>query len=160
MSEFTCLLGGSAFSGFQKQKLSDSLEVQTGSGFSFEAHHIYFVESTAALDSSQQTLLESLLPAKVSGLFAGENILLVLPRMGTQSPWSTKATDIARRCGLQQVERIERGTLFRLPAELPDEEHVQTMVALVHDRMTQTVLRDVSAAQAMFDHPQPRPLVI
>lgn len=159
MSEFTCLLGGSAFSGFQKQKLSDGLKAQTGLGLGFEAHHIYFVESRAALDSSQQTLLESLLPARVCGSFATENIVLVLPRMGTQSPWSTKATDIAQRCGLQQVERIERGTLFSLPADWVDEAHIQALVALVHDRMTQTVLRNVSEAQRMFDHPQPRPLV-
>ena len=48
-----------------------------------------------------------------------DGLLLVVPRLGTQSPWSTKATDIARRCGLAGVTRIERGTAFRMAGMAP-----------------------------------------
>src|SRR5690606_24097701 len=95
--------------------------------------------------------------------------LLVLPRLGTQSPWSSKATDIVRRCGLQSIERIERGTLFRFPAGLDQSGlhqgglqqpgSLQAIKTLIHDRMTLTVLTDIADARSMFDHPQARPLV-
>ncbi len=164
MSEFTCLLGGPAFSGFQKQKLADSFSTLTGHEIEFSAEHIYFVESPAVLTVPELANLEELLPAQQCGMLPGERVLLVLPRLGTQSPWSSKATDIARRCGLQSVERIERGTLFRFSAGLEQhglDQHSswQEIKALIHDRMTQTVLTDVADAQSMFDRPQARPLV-
>jgi len=179
LSEFTCLLGGSAFSGFQQQKLKASFNTRIGHEIEFSAEHIYFVETPDALNATELANLERLLPASLSGMFPGELVLLVLPRMGTQSPWSSKATDIARRCGLRLVERIERGTLFRFPAglgqseldqsgldqseldqsALDQEASLQVVKALIHDRMTQTVLNDVADAQSMFAHPQARPLV-
>lgn len=164
MSEFTCLLGGSAFSGFQKQKLKGSFYANIGQEIEFSAEHIYFVETPDALNTTELTNLETLLPASRCGMFPGEQVLLVLPRLGTQSPWSSKATDIARRCGLESVQRIERGTLFRFPAGLEQpgpgqQSSLHAVKALIHDRMTQTVLGDVADAQPMFAHPQARPLV-
>ena len=128
MSEFTCLLGGLAFSEFQKQKLADRLRRRTVPGCTFNAQFIYFIESPQALAADDLSRLEALLKARVksnvetwpgegrhpAGIDGTAGSLLVVPRLGTQSPWSSKATDIAHRCGLDSVSRIERGTLFHV----------------------------------------------
>ncbi len=158
MSEFTCLLGGSAFSKFQEEKLNHSLCVRTGQDFQPTATFIYFVESQQALASKDLLKLESLLQAKRVDPLSDASILLVVPRLGTQSPWSSKATDIAQRCGLPQIGRIERGTLFRLPGGAVDGQNIEAIAALIHDRMTQTVLTAVAQAWDLFDHQPPRPL--
>jgi len=159
LSEFTCLLGGSAFSEFQTQKLEQSLCARTGQDFRISAKFVYFVESSQALANGELQKLESLLNAKYTGALSDQGILLVVPRLSTQSPWSTKATDIARRCGLDQIGRIERGTLFRLPAEVIDEHNIGVVSGLIHDRMTQTVLTTMQQARELFDHQAARPLV-
>ena len=96
MSEFTCLLGGFALSDFRKRKLQRLIERVTGAGCSVEARHVYLAESARVLAENDIRALERLLQGdRVDGLETG-GLLLVVPRMGTQSPWSTKATDIAR----------------------------------------------------------------
>ncbi|HEX5769047.1 MAG TPA: phosphoribosylformylglycinamidine synthase, partial [Burkholderiales bacterium] len=72
--------------------------------------------------------------------------------LGTISPWSSKATDIAHNCGLASVRRIERGVLFHVDSSRPG------IVPLLHDRMTQTVLRSEDEAGKLFERVPPRPL--
>jgi phosphoribosylformylglycinamidine synthase len=85
---------------------------------------------------------------------------LVVPRPGTISPWSSKATDIARNCGLDKVRRIERGVAHYLESgDALDEAGMAAAAALLHDRMTQVVLGDTADAQCLFRHAQPRPFV-
>ncbi len=172
MTEFTCLLGGPAFSEFQRQKLVDSLRRRIGQEISFTAKFIYFVESSQAaqadpstasrshLSASQDELqrLEALLQAEAVTNVDQAGMLLVVPRLGTQSPWSTKATDIAQRCGLDSINRIERGTVFYLPSDAAEAQILESIKPLVHDRMTQTVLSELQEAKALFDHHSARPL--
>ncbi len=82
--------------------------------------------------------------------------ILVVPRLGTVSPWSSKATEIARICGLARVERVERGTLYRLAGLA--EEHRSAVASLLHDRMTETALFRLEDAAGLFRHAEPRPL--
>ncbi|MBK1619763.1 phosphoribosylformylglycinamidine synthase [Lamprobacter modestohalophilus] len=107
------------------------------------------------------------------------SLLLVVPRPGTISPWSSKATDIAQHCGLNAVRRLERGTAYRLrpismdthldaDADLDanvdvaidtlDEAALARAAALLHDRMTEIVLRDPTEAECLFAQAEPRPL--
>jgi phosphoribosylformylglycinamidine synthase len=93
------------------------------------------------------------------GAPAGESIgepVLVVPRLGTVSPWSSKATDIARNCGLARVRRIERGTLFHIESATPI--NVAAIAPLLHDRMTETILGSFEEAARLFAHVGPRPL--
>ena len=89
---------------------------------------------------------------------AGE-LLLVVPRFGTVSPWSTKATDIAHVCGLRTVQRIERGVAYFLDGSRPltaaERGHA---AAQIHDRMTESVLDTLEAAVGLFQHAAPQPL--
>ncbi|WP_007515792.1 phosphoribosylformylglycinamidine synthase [Pseudofrankia saprophytica] len=92
--------------------------------------------------------------------FAGERAgaartLVVLPRLGTISPWSSKASDIAAAAGLAAVRRIERGTVYHLPG--PGSLDAQALAPLLHDRMTEIVTGSVESAGALFAAGQPRP---
>ncbi|MGB5486758.1 MAG: phosphoribosylformylglycinamidine synthase, partial [Lysobacterales bacterium] len=184
MTGFTYLLGGPAFSEFHRQKLVDDMHRQAGQEFLFTAQFVYFVESPQDISKAESERLEALLQAESvnhPGGFPGSvppttdagagqshdlfspvripsGVLLVVPRLGTQSPWSTKATDIAHRCGLDTISRIERGTLFRLPPDALEEQVATVIKPLIHDRMTQTVLTDLEAARALFEHHPARPL--
>ncbi len=161
MTEFTYLFGGPAFSEFHRQKLVDGLSRNTLQELTFTAQFIYFVESPLVLSADRLQQLEALLQGKKTNPFDPQPpslIQLVVPRLGTQSPWSSKATDIAHRCGLDKISRIERGTLFHLPAEVFEPRMLAIIAPLIHDRMTQTVLSDIEEARALFDHHPARPL--
>ena len=177
MTGFTCLLGGPAFSEFHTQKLVDELRRRTGQEILFSAQFVYFVESPQDLSQEEIERLEALLHAELmarpydlsgpgqspdpntaSDSVTPSDMLLVVPRLGTQSPWSTKATDIAHRCGLDTISRIERGTLFHLPPEAVETRLAAIIKALIHDRMTQTVLSDLESAKALFEHHEARHL--
>ena len=87
------------------------------------------------------------------------HLFLVVPRIGTQSPWSSKATDIAHNCGLAQVTRIERGIAYRVKLKgMLSEKAFAGIQAALHDRMTETVLADPSDAAKLFSHHAPAPL--
>jgi len=158
LTEFTCLLGGPAFSEFHRQKLDKGLRESTRQDIQFTAQFIYFVESPQPPSPGDIGRLEALLPAESITGIGHAGILLVVPRLGTQSPWSTKATDIAHRCGLVTISRIERGILFNMPAEAVEAQTLKALTPLIHDRMTQTVLFNLEEAKALFDHHPARPL--
>ena len=158
MTQFTCLLGGPAFSEFHMQKLVDGVRRRTGQAFLISAQCIYFVESPECISQDELGRLEALLQAAAVTDVETSGLLLVVPRLGTQSPWSTKATDIAHRCGLDTISRIERGTLFHLPEEAVAAQMLTKIESLFHDRMTQTVLSRLEQAKALFDHHPARPL--
>jgi len=84
-----------------------------------------------------------------------------VPRFGTVSPWSSKATDIAHVCGLGTVTRIERGVAYFIVSSQPlsKAEHAQ-VAAVIHDRMTESVLDSIDAAAGLFAHHSPQPLAI
>lgn len=85
--------------------------------------------------------------------------LWVIPRFGTISPWSSKATDILHNCDLRAVLRIERGIHYHLQAAAPlSQTQLVAIGELLHDRMTESVILDVNDAMKLFHHDSPRPL--
>ncbi|MCJ7815608.1 MAG: phosphoribosylformylglycinamidine synthase, partial [Xanthomonadales bacterium] len=156
MSAFTCLLGEPALSDFRKHKLAKRISDITGPGLELEVRFVYLVESSQPLEKSEVSVLQDLLHGEPVAGLDRNGLLLVVPRLGTQSPWSTKATDIALHCGLSAVLRIERGVAYNLPG-LPDA-HRSAVSPLIHDRMTQSVLGSLDDAHALFQHNPPRPL--
>jgi len=83
---------------------------------------------------------------------------MVIPRPGTVSPWSSKATEIAAHCGFDWIDRIERGTLYWLSFVGPPHGERARLPAFVHDRMTQAVVAPQDAADEVFALIQGRPL--
>src|SRR4051794_15069569 len=104
------LPGAVALSPFRVEKLLAGLPGRLAGSITLATRFVHFVAVRAPLTPGESQVLEKLLTygTSCSAQPAGE-LLLVLPRFGTVSPWSSKATDIARNCGLDKVERIERG---------------------------------------------------
>jgi len=158
------LRGGAALSSFRVAKLLDALVARAKASITgLSAHHWHFVEVSRALDALEQATLERLLAygPRNGADTASDASMLVVPRLGTISPWSSKATDIARNCGLEAVRRIERGVAYELT--LADHRSLSpqdrsAVLPLIHDRMTETVLDDVRLARELFAHVPPRPL--
>jgi phosphoribosylformylglycinamidine synthase len=159
LSEFTCLLGEPALSDFRKQKLVRRITRLGADASGMRSHFVYLIESGSAPEEQDILKLQDLLHGERVDEFTTDGLLLVVPRLGTQSPWSSKATDIARRCGMEDIERIERGVAFWLPAVCEDEDSLREEIGeLLHDRMTQSVLATLGEAYALFRHSAPRPL--
>ena len=157
MSEFTCLLGEPALSDFRARKLARRIAAAAGFEPSLDARYVYLIEASAPFDPAELNALEDLLQGQRVPDLDGNGLLLVLPRVGTQSPWSTKATDIALHCGLNKVERIERGVAYQIVGLTDDRR--DAVAAALHDRMTQSVLPALAPAWKLFSHSAPRPLV-
>ncbi len=158
MATFLKLRGAQALSAFRVAKLLPQLQSVHAGVRAVRAEFWHFVEADAPLDAASSATLERLLrygdPAPQDD--AGE-LFLVVPRVGTISPWSSKATDIVRNCGLAAVRRVERGIAYRLSGKVPAEKR-DALAALLHDRMTENVLASLDEAGALFQHVAPRPL--
>ncbi len=148
--------GARALQEFRLAKLLAQLQsAQPGiRGLAAEFRH--FVECEEVLGAQEEKLLARLLQygAPAQAAEAGCTLYLVVPRVGTISPWSSKATDIARNCGLAKVRRIERGTAYTVRGAA----RAAQVAALLHDRMTETVLSTFEEAGQLFQHVPPRPL--
>ena len=160
MSTILKLRGARALSDFRLAKLLPQLKAVHPGVQAVAAEFRHFVEVAVALDARESGLLDQLLtygePLKKSP--ATDQLFLVVPRIGTISPWSSKATDIARQCGLAKVRRIERGTAFHLKVSGTLDCDPARLAACLHDRMTETVLASEAGADALFAHVPPRPL--
>jgi phosphoribosylformylglycinamidine synthase len=154
------LRGAPAFSEFRLQKLRDRLQSATGLPLDPYAEYFHFVEVEQELSTADQAVLERILrygPALAAHEPQG-SLLVVTPRPGTISPWSSKATDIAHNCGLDTVTRIERGIAFYLDGAPLTEQQLGQAVALLHDRMTEAVFYDLEDAVVLFSHAEPKPM--
>ena len=131
-------LGGAAHSAFRLARVGAQLAAIDAALEPLASHWVYEVSSTAPLTADAKARLGTLLDAQeVSALPAAPALIYVTPRVGTRSPWSSKATDIARHCGLVEVERVERGVRWELGGLHAGQR--AAAAALLHDRMTESV---------------------
>jgi len=155
------LLGAPALSQFRLEKLLQSLQGTDSRVRAVSSRLIHFVDSSAPLDESQLELLGKLLTYGPRAQLQAERgqRLLVTPRLGTVSSWSSKATDIAHVCGLVGVRRLERGTLYFIDAAAAlGGGELRDLGALLHDRMTESLLLDTQDPVQLFQAAGPRPL--
>ncbi|HEV7821724.1 MAG TPA: phosphoribosylformylglycinamidine synthase, partial [Burkholderiales bacterium] len=157
------LRGRNALSEFRTRKLNAALTQAQLHLAGISAEFWHFVSVVRPLNNEERATLERLLTYGPAGHAPAETgqLQLIVPRLGTISPWSSKATDIARQCGLSSVERIERGTAYYAAKKdgsaLSDEE-MALLRPLIHDRMTETVLDSMEEAAQLFQHYAPQPL--
>jgi phosphoribosylformylglycinamidine synthase len=155
------LRGAPALSDFRLRKLERRLAAELGGNLSLYAEFRHFIELEQTLDEGERAVLDRLLRygPKLNGHEPGGELLLVVPRPGTLSPWSSKATDIAHNCGLHKIRRIERGIAYWLATTEGPLTHEQqgAAEAVLHDRMTQQVLFDEEDAACLFLQAEPRP---
>jgi phosphoribosylformylglycinamidine synthase len=149
------LLGAPALSQFRLDKLLQSLQAQDGRVRSLSSRHIHFVDAARPLDESELELLGKLLAYGPRAHLQAERgrRVLVTPRLGTVSPWSSKASDIAKVCGLDCVRRLERGVLYFLDASEPlQPAALRSLGALLHDRMTESLWLDTDEPDLFSAH--------
>jgi phosphoribosylformylglycinamidine synthase len=155
------LAGAPALSVFRLDKLLRALKAHRPDITAVDAHFAHFIDERRPLDAHELTILTRLLtygPRLPDERVAG-SVVLVIPRPGTISPWSSKATDIAHVCGLNAVERIERGVLFRLAtSKLLTRGDLVRLAAPLFDRMTEAAVFDVEDATQLFVRHEPRAL--
>ena len=161
------LPGSNALSVFRSQRLLNQLQAVAPTIASVQARFYHFIDASAPLSTADTERLSAMLtygePVPETLYEGATEEFFVIPRLGTISPWASKATDIAHNCGMQHVHRIERGVAYKVvlkggilgtgigaPKKLSPEE-VQAVAALLHDRMTDTVLRSADEAVRLFD---------
>ncbi|MBG8984521.1 phosphoribosylformylglycinamidine synthase [Neisseria meningitidis] len=155
MSVVLPLRGVTALSDFRVEKLLQKAAALDLPEVKLSSEFWYFVGSEKALDAATVEKLQALLAAQsveqTPKAREGLHLFLVTPRLGTISPWASKATNIAENCGLAGIERIERSMAVWLEGALTDEQK-QQWAALLHDRMTESVLPDFQTASKLFHH--------
>ena len=156
------LAGAAALSGFRIEKLLARTAALEPAVTGLTAHFVHFADLARPLSDAELRILQQLLtygPRAAATSHSGEaERLLVVPRAGTISPWSSKATDIVQVCGLAAVERVERGIEYRVAARrLLGPERLSQLAPVLLDRMTEMALLDAAEAGRLFGHSAPRP---
>ncbi|MBL8309993.1 MAG: phosphoribosylformylglycinamidine synthase [Burkholderiales bacterium] len=154
------LRGSAALSQFRQDKLVAALTEHRVTAINAEFWH--FAAVNRELSREERTRLDALLAygADAEPSDGHQYAFLVVPRLGTISPWSSKATDIAHNCGLDAVQRIERGIWFWVSTgKALTSQAKHAIEDACHDRMTESVLPDLKAAEALFDVHAAKPLV-
>ena len=157
------LPGQPALSDFRVAKLKRSLQCIDERLESVNTRYVYFVDTNADLSRKERSRLDALLlsgdrPGKMR---KGEKRVYVVPRPGTISPWSSKATDIARVCEIKAITRIERGICYGLKfSSTVNDDDVMALAHVLFDRMTEIAFTDSDQAQALFAVHAPAPVAV
>ena len=152
------LRGAPALSSFRQNKILTKLQAALPQVTAVYAEFMHFADLNEALNDHEHLVLERILRygPKVDVQATDGELFLVVPRFGTISPWSSKASDIAHNCGLTKVDRLERGIAYYVKGATAADRDV--IAAVLHDRMTEAVLDNTAAASALFSHAEPAPL--
>lgn len=153
-----CLPGSPALSNFRIRKLKQTINEQVGAVNDISSRFIHLVDvDDGALSEQDERVLGNLLtygPDQHQNAVEGESFF-VMPRAGTISPWSSKATDIAHQCGLTKIRRIERGVQYQVQTDSTDTALIN---AFLHDRMVEQVFDSLASCEALFETHQPKPV--
>ena len=155
------ILGSPAVSSFRIEKIIESLAQDGIKVSSINTHFVHLVDTKEQLTAQEQSVLKKILsygPSRAESENQGE-LFFVIPRVGTISPWASKATDIAHNCGLDKILRIERGIAYYISKDNGTftEEQKQVVASKIHDRMMENVLFSLEQACALFEKQSPKP---
>ncbi len=163
--------GGSALSEFRARQLLPKLQAVEPRIGGLSARFVHLVVTDAAIDPSARERFAALLGYGEPFVAPAKSVptVVVTPRLGTVSPWASKATDIAHNCGLA-LRRVERVTEYHLSLKAPlldkalgkaatlEGEKLAAVADLLHDRMTESVLAQVEQAAGLFAELPPQPM--
>lgn len=160
---FSSLRGSPALSQFRLDKLFTALQSKAPNIQHIYAEFIHFSFSQEALKTNEQSTLEQILTYGPNGQKEVPTgaLFLVIPRIGTISPWASRATDIANNCGLSNLLRLERGVAYYVTTKdgkalaLTEK---KALIAAIQDRMTETVINKLQEAKRLYHHADPKPL--
>ncbi|MBL4783321.1 MAG: phosphoribosylformylglycinamidine synthase [Porticoccaceae bacterium] len=166
------LRGAPALSPFRRQKLLAVLAAEQPAVKALCAEYIHLADVSRALTEDEQTTLAALLSygpsiedehrgGTTTTTLSNSLDCVVLPRPGTISPWSSKATDIAHNTGLESIKRLERGISYRLELSRKlNPEEQRALSHLLHDRMTECVFTELSEAEQLFSDHTAKPMAL
>src|ERR1700676_4294534 len=155
------LFGAPALSPFRLDHALRALQAEDKRVTALSCRWLHFVDESRPLVDSELGLLGKLLTYGPRTAFHQERgqRVLVTPRVGTESPWSSKATDILHVCGLAAVRRVERGTVYFIESTATLEQgELRRLAAHLHDRMTESIWIDSIDPQGLFHGAAARPL--
>ena len=154
------LRGSPALSAFRINKLLARFQAARLPVSNIYAEYVHFADVNDRLNEEELTRLQRLLKygPNLSSHTPTGKLLLVTPRPGTISPWSSKATDIAHNCDLGKINRLERGVAYYVEASTLTEAQWASVAAELHDRMMETVFTAEADAARLFEHHQPAPV--
>ncbi|WP_067867734.1 phosphoribosylformylglycinamidine synthase [Neptuniibacter marinus] len=157
------LRGAPALSAFRHEKLLSGIQSKVPAVTGLYAEFMHFFDQSQALSENQQQVLERILRygPKAEAQDPSGKLFLVVPRPGTISPWSSKATDIAHNCGLTSVKRLERGIAYYVStsSDLSDTDF-DLVKSELFDRMVEAVLPSIDDAASLFIEEAPKPLTV
>ena len=159
------LPGAPALSDFRTARLLASIRTRQAGVQTLRSQFIHFVQTRRELTADERRVLDALLTygpklsERAVDPASKSSRIVIVPRPGTISPWSSKATDIAHVCGLAAIERIERGIAYELHAvsELT-QAALREIAPVLYDRMTESALFAIEDAARLFAHDPPRRL--
>jgi len=166
------LFGNTALSAFRIQKLIRQISTAIPNIQSITTQFVHLVDCNKALTPEETNVLNKVLhygsqpqeqqkQQQKSSTESGQANLYVIPRVGTVSPWSSKATDIAHNCNLDNITRIERGVAYfviKKDGSALTAVETAALIPYIHDRMIETVITTLDDAAALFSRAQPKPL--
>jgi phosphoribosylformylglycinamidine synthase len=149
--------GGNALPAFRAQQLTAQAQAICPALLHIQGQFVHLGGFEQAPSAEQQHKLAALLSYGEPAPAAQDGVTLVVaPRLGTVSPWASKATDIAHNCGFA-IKRVERVVQYTLVLKKPligqakmSDADLLAVAALLHDRMTESVMRDLDEAKALF----------
>jgi phosphoribosylformylglycinamidine synthase len=161
-TQFLSLRGSPALSQFRLDKLNATLKKSLPSIAHIYAEFMHFSFSQKTLNSNEQATLKQILTYGPSGQSESPNgeLFLVIPRIGTISPWASRATDIANNCGITDILRLERGVAYYISTsngEPLNQSEKAVLIKIIHDRMTETVVLTMQDAEQLYHHANPKP---
>ncbi|MGB7193929.1 MAG: phosphoribosylformylglycinamidine synthase [Collimonas pratensis] len=161
------LPGSNALPAFRSQRLLAQLQAIDSNVVEVSGRFDHFVDASTPLSQDDIGRLNALLTYgdPFSASEGGEEFI-VIPRFGTISPWASKATDIAHNCGMAHIKRIERGIAYQVKlksgllggAKKLSDDSIRAIADVLHDRMTETVLRSAEQAADLFRELDAKPL--
>ena len=163
LSSFVALKGQQGLSEFRLKALAELIRRDFSDIQSINCKDFFFcslADESNELRIQTEDRLSKILKAKVIKGELKANQFVLIPRIGTISPWSSKATDILSNAGLKPLKRIEKGLCFSLKTQSDlNEKSIIKIGQKIYDRMTQAVITKVSDAQKLFKQTQPKPVL-
>ncbi|MDX1562820.1 MAG: phosphoribosylformylglycinamidine synthase, partial [Gammaproteobacteria bacterium] len=152
------LPGPAALTAFRLDKLERQVRASVPAVESVDVRFAHYVDLERSLSTDETQVLDALLDyGDQRNAVTSAHAIHVVPRLGTISPWASKATEIARICGLP-VARIERGRDYFFGGGALSDADIERLLPLVHDRMTETAMLATPAAETLFARHAPRPV--
>lgn len=162
MSAMFALAAKSALSDFRAARLLAKIRQVAPQARAVSARYVHFVHAKCELTGEERVRLDALLAyGDEAQDVNADAAFMVIPRIGTISPWASKATDIAKNCGLDKIVRVERGTIFNVDfaGDVPEEVVLTKVAGVLHDRMTESVVPTDISAEAIFNELPGKPMV-